>query len=593
MANKIQIRRGLKKNLPQLSPGEMGLASDTGEVFIGNGNGSENLAVNTPIDDTLSDTSEHPIQNKAVADALRDKQNEWVVKTSGSGNAYTAVLDPAPASLYTGMVITIIPHNVSTSTSATLNVNGLGAKQFRQRGYTTGTLYTPNTASFLTATKPVRLIYDGTYWVILDYSKTQWSDVQSKPSSFTPASHATTATTYGVGTASNYGHVKLSDSTSNTSSAASGIAATPYAVSQVWNRVSEVDNKIPELVYRTPSYWDDLARSDMAVNGGPYIFGIGNYSFAWITDPVYDYTDENGEEHYMGTGGMKKSAVFTGVGKDFTTVRISQINRSSTGYESNIELTFKDMTVILEGASNNVSLTFENCKIIDGENYQSTMLHTNNGDISIRDSEILLDVSQYIDSAWPNETACRSGFEVRNGRICIDNCSITLTGMGNSSFEGSWISGYELNLIYDAVQGIISNSTITCTCPNTKTKVNISNTGNINMHNNYIYLKDTRCSIYHYRSDTTPYGNLTGNYIEYISTYMGAATVTGNTFNHTSSGYITLLSTTNITGNVFKGSATPIACNSQKVIIAENLADNGITVSSFATGSYYSNNITY
>lgn len=46
-----------------------------------------------------------------------------------------------------------------------------------------------------------------------------------------PKSHASSATTYGAGTSSNYGHVKLSDSTSGTAAAASGgTAATPKAV---------------------------------------------------------------------------------------------------------------------------------------------------------------------------------------------------------------------------------------------------------------------------------------------------------------------------------------------------------------------------
>lgn len=45
-----------------------------------------------------------------------------------------------------------------------------------------------------------------------------------------PTSHASSSTTYGVGTASNYGHLKLSDSTSSTSSTTSGTAATPKAV---------------------------------------------------------------------------------------------------------------------------------------------------------------------------------------------------------------------------------------------------------------------------------------------------------------------------------------------------------------------------
>lgn len=46
-----------------------------------------------------------------------------------------------------------------------------------------------------------------------------------------PTSHASSATTYGAGTSSNYGHVKLSDATDGTAAAASGgTAATPKAV---------------------------------------------------------------------------------------------------------------------------------------------------------------------------------------------------------------------------------------------------------------------------------------------------------------------------------------------------------------------------
>ena len=64
-----------------------------------------------------------------------------------------------------------------------------------------------------------------------------------------PTSHASTATTYGTGSSTNYGHVKLSDSTSSTSGVSGGIAATPAAVKAVndsmlqeaqslWNKVN-------------------------------------------------------------------------------------------------------------------------------------------------------------------------------------------------------------------------------------------------------------------------------------------------------------------------------------------------------------------
>lgn len=147
----------------------------------------------------------------AVQGALDKKANEWIAKTSGSNTAYTVTLEPAPTELYAGMTITIIPHQTSNLPSATLNVNGLGAKNFRMRGYTTGSVYAPYTSSFLTASKPVTLTYDGTYWVIVGYSKPYWYDIQSRPSTFPPSSHKSSAETYGVGDSNNYGHVKLAN----------------------------------------------------------------------------------------------------------------------------------------------------------------------------------------------------------------------------------------------------------------------------------------------------------------------------------------------------------------------------------------------
>ena len=48
-----------------------------------------------------------------------------------------------------------------------------------------------------------------------------------------PKSHASTATTYGKGSDSKYGHVKLSSDTNSSSDASGGIAATPSAVKAV------------------------------------------------------------------------------------------------------------------------------------------------------------------------------------------------------------------------------------------------------------------------------------------------------------------------------------------------------------------------
>lgn len=62
------------------------------------------------------------------------------------------------------------------------------------------------------------------------YATTLYQNGSTLASIFAPIAHASTATTYGVGNDTNYGHLKLSDSISSTSSISGGIAATPNAV---------------------------------------------------------------------------------------------------------------------------------------------------------------------------------------------------------------------------------------------------------------------------------------------------------------------------------------------------------------------------
>ena len=66
-------------------------------------------------------------------------------------------------------------------------------------------------------------------------AKSTADTAQSTANSKAPIAHASTSTTYGIGTSSNYGHVKLSDSTTSTSSTSSGVAATPAAVKSAYD----------------------------------------------------------------------------------------------------------------------------------------------------------------------------------------------------------------------------------------------------------------------------------------------------------------------------------------------------------------------
>ena len=90
------------------------------------------------------------------------------VSTSGSGSAYTATV--SGFSLATGKSIVMLPNVTSTTTTPTLNVSGTGAKYIRMRlSSSTSSTIPLIRSNFLTQYKPVKVTYDGTYWVIDDF----------------------------------------------------------------------------------------------------------------------------------------------------------------------------------------------------------------------------------------------------------------------------------------------------------------------------------------------------------------------------------------------------------------------------------------
>ena len=136
----------------------------------------------------------------------------------------------------------------------------------------------------------------------------------------TPKSHAATATTYGSGTSSNYGHVKLTDTYSvttpnaSTNGANTGIAASAYALQQAYNtlnsKFSNYYNKDAEI--RTPtnlaqvpsSQAYDLAPICISANGFSNTrAGIGFHNQG-VTGGFL-FLDNDGALYLMQSGGAK------------------------------------------------------------------------------------------------------------------------------------------------------------------------------------------------------------------------------------------------------------------------------------------------
>lgn len=93
--------------------------------------------------------------------------NEKPTTTAGTGAAYTASV--SGLTLVSGASFTMVPHTVSTTTTPTLNVNSLGAKNIRMR-LSSAPQSTTNlaAANFLAQGRPVKMVYDGTQWIIDD-----------------------------------------------------------------------------------------------------------------------------------------------------------------------------------------------------------------------------------------------------------------------------------------------------------------------------------------------------------------------------------------------------------------------------------------
>lgn len=90
-----------------------------------------------------------------------------VTATSVDGIDYTATI-PNMTELKTSKIITIIPDTTSAATIPTLNVNGLGAKNIKQRlSVNTSLTAEASTPTWMIAKKPVPLMFDGTQWVTI------------------------------------------------------------------------------------------------------------------------------------------------------------------------------------------------------------------------------------------------------------------------------------------------------------------------------------------------------------------------------------------------------------------------------------------
>ena len=114
-----------------------------------------------------SQENPHNVTVEQIGAASEDHEHPYGrgVTVTGDGAAYTATIDGITA-LEVGINFVAIPDTNSSTTTPTLNVNGLGAKYIRQRLSTnTSATTSGSSTTWFVKGKPVMLTYNGSYWV--------------------------------------------------------------------------------------------------------------------------------------------------------------------------------------------------------------------------------------------------------------------------------------------------------------------------------------------------------------------------------------------------------------------------------------------
>ena len=124
-------------------------------------------------------------------------------------------------------------YHATSAVSTTTNTIPIRDKTGLMNGNISGNAATANVASALADTLAIGAGGTGA---------TSAADARSNLG-VPPVGHASTSTTYGVGSNTNYGHVKLSSATNGTQSTSSGIAATPSAVKAVNDALTTEKNR--------------------------------------------------------------------------------------------------------------------------------------------------------------------------------------------------------------------------------------------------------------------------------------------------------------------------------------------------------------
>lgn len=115
--------------------------------------------------------------SSSAGGAAKVSESDIGITTAGTGSAYTATV-PGITALASGVSFIMVPHVVSSSTTPTLNVNNLGAKNIKRRLSSISTsVQSGYSNTWLAKGTPFRVTYDGTQWIVEGLTKPATADL--------------------------------------------------------------------------------------------------------------------------------------------------------------------------------------------------------------------------------------------------------------------------------------------------------------------------------------------------------------------------------------------------------------------------------
>jgi hypothetical protein len=115
--------------------------------------------------------------SSSAGGAAKVSESDIGITTAGTGSAYTATV-PGITALASGVSFIMVPHVVSSSTTPTLNVNSLGAKNIKRRLSSISTSVQSGCSNtWLAKGTPFRVTYDGTQWIVEGLTKPATADL--------------------------------------------------------------------------------------------------------------------------------------------------------------------------------------------------------------------------------------------------------------------------------------------------------------------------------------------------------------------------------------------------------------------------------